>query len=115
MLSGDDEFIKFLLPAESRKAHAEDELDGFEYYFVSDDNKRVPADDFAIDEAVKEVQAFLSSPCANNKNDFRQLDEDEYKLIQELFGKYNTILPSSTAVEDIFGFTSKSITFINSH
>lgn len=81
------------------------ESDDFEYYFASDDTTTATANTPQMDEAVSEVHSFFDSPCEKDKNNLEQLGV--YKMIREVFVKYNTILPSSAPVERIFLFESK--------
>lgn len=87
------------------KMETADGSDDFEYYFASDDTTKVTPQKSQIDEAVAEVQSFFDSPCEKDKNNLEQLGV--YKMIREVFVKYNTILPTSAPVERIFQFESK--------
>lgn len=77
--------------------------DDFAYYFASDDN--TTAQRSQCHEVASEVQSFFDSPCEKDKNNLEQLSV--YKMIREVFVKYNTILPSSAPVERFFSFESK--------
>lgn len=92
-----------ILFTESTKAA--EESDNFEYYFASDDTSKATASESQIVEAVSEVHSFLDRPCERDRNNLEQLDA--YKMIREVFVKYNTILTSSAPVERIFSFESK--------
>lgn len=87
------------------KVETGEETDDFEYYFAVEDSKKMTVQKSLNDEAVSEVQSFFDSPCEKDKNNLEQLGV--YKMIREIFIKYNTILPSSVPVSRIFSFESK--------
>lgn len=82
----------------------DDEPDDFEYYFASDDRTKATEQQSQHEAAVLEVQSFLEIPCEKDKNNLEQLGI--YKIIREVFVRYNTILPSSAPVERLFSFES---------